>query len=273
MKVYKSFYKLTTNNFLNKNSFLTKNFHTTSKISGSYNTDKTTKSYDNNLSLKNKTNKFIIKISSKTLFTTGKTKKQIFEEYLKDPEDRKPEYFIPKDPIVFKDKKYPLLKVKSLQTTLFIMENLVFLPTMLFAFYRSIRSLLLFRPIRCIAWGAVGVLIMRYKYGIIQNKKFMISDMNLLEDGKTVEVKTYNNVVFNVDIFKIRRMTVDEALYFAQLIRNINTYYIPIVINKEFYIIEKTAAINDPELLNAVSQGQYISLDNENIIKKDTIDI
>ena len=67
------------------------------------------------------------------------------------------------------------------------------MPINLFFCYKSIKSILLVRPIRTIFWGALCVLLSKTNYGIHTNLKQFVDKIYLLEDGLRSEFTFFNS--------------------------------------------------------------------------------
>lgn len=181
-------------------------------------------------------------------------------------------YFSPSDPIVFNGGKYMIIKSTQYNTLIPAIEYGIFIPLQIYSGYKLIKSIFLFRPIRSIFWGIVFYAANRYYTGIQRNKRFLINEISLLDDGKKLEIVTAALKQI-VDIRTVRRLKVEEGLYFTQLLPGAHDF-VPLIINNEFYIFNKNSTVYNQELLNSISNGEYINLKGNNTLDKgDTIDI
>jgi hypothetical protein len=231
-----------------------------------YNTNYLNKYFPaNNLSTK------LIKQSHKTFFFESYIKRNKLYVQHKKVSPELVEYFEPTEPVVFKDKKYIVLESPDTDKMSNFIQYGALLPLSMLSGYKLITSIINFKILGSICWGVIFTGITRLMLGFIQNKHFMIKVINLLEDGKMVEIETFAQK-FNVDISDIRKVTPEEALYYSNVIGG-NDFF-PIVVKDEIFILSKGSLINDKTLFSAISNGNYIKLTQEKTVgKDDTIDI
>ena len=111
----------------------------------------------------------------------------------------------------------------------------------------------------------------RMNFGINQNNSKMIDKLYLMENGSEVEVHTFEKV-FTVDIKNIRKLEIEEGLFLAKNINTMQKNYIPISINQQLYLIPKICKNNNKDILNAISNGKYIKID-EKLKEEESIDV
>jgi hypothetical protein len=180
-------------------------------------------------------------------------------------------YHEPSQPILFQNNKYNILTSQENTKIANVIQYGLIYPITLLSGYKLITSIFKFKIIGSLMWGAIFVYISRLSRGFGQNKYFMIKRIDLLDDGRTIEVFTYANK-FKADIASIRKVTAEEAMYYAGLIGG--TDYIPIIIRDEIFIIARSSEINDQEVFSAITGGSYIKLTKDKTVdKEDIIDI
>jgi hypothetical protein len=180
------------------------------------------------------------------------------------------EFYEPTETLIFKENIYPILQMEeSYKKKIKVIEYLLYVALGLTG-YKTITSLLHIRPFRTILWGGAFFISARLFRGILKNKTFIISAINLLNDGKKVQLVLESGTKV-VDIKDIRRITNDEARYFQLMMGPGHERYRPLVVDKEIYVIWKESTVYDKEILSAVSSGKYIKIKGENIIKPDDI--
>jgi hypothetical protein len=218
-----------------------------------------------------KSHKQLLKPSYKTFFDKLFKKEKNF--YVKphkvNPEDIK--FYEPAEPLLFKEKAYLILdSPKDIKTANIIQYGLLY-PGFFISGYKLITTVLKFKILGSIIWGVIFAYICRFIKGFNQNRYYMITKINLLEDGKSIQIHTFANK-FTIDISSLRKVTHEEALYYTQLIGG--TDYIPIVIKDDIYIVSKNCKIYDRALFNAITSGNYVKITEEKKVdKEDTIDI
>lgn len=269
-----------------KSSFNLKNINTTINTIINSSQNKLYKNSIKNFSLvinnkKNKShnNNLLFSYQKKSMFNLFKHRANSFESLFVNASDdikknKKEEWFVTEDTIVFQAGKYNLLKVpKSEIRFVNIFEYGVVTPLWLTTGYYFIKSLITLAPLKVILFGGLWGLASRILYGTRINKQFFVYHVNLLEDGKHCEIGTVSGIM-KVDISTIRRLTGEEAIYLAQVMPDAHLSYIPLVIDKHFFLIYKISIVNDKQLFSAVTNGKYIKVKEENKInKEDAIDI
>jgi hypothetical protein len=215
----------------------------------------------------------VYNVSKKNFFFSNKD--DFTEEVLKNKKsDMKENWYETSETLVFQNGKYFVLKVHPREIKIVqVFEYLMLTPALLFTGYKFVRNLISLRPVRTVLWGAAFLVFLRIYQGAYVNKNYFIYELHLLEDGKRVEItKAKGKIV--ADINTIRRLTPEEALYFAQIMPDAHVNYIPIIVENQFFLIFKNSIINDKEIFAAITSSQNIKVKEENIInKEDAIDI
>ena len=199
----------------------------------------------------------------------------IFTSYKKDKNSKKKvEWYETDYPLVFENGKYPILVANNSDRYLASrLKNYIILPVMILTGYKCVKSIVLFRPVRSILWGAGFLMALRVFRGINHNKYYFVYQVNLLEDGKSIELMGESGPKV-ADIADIRKLTTEESIYLSQVFPDAYVVYIPVVVDDNFYLIFKNSKVNDPDLLKATFQNKYIKVKQDNIINKDeAIDI
>lgn len=197
-------------------------------------------------------------------------------DYEKEKKNIPEEWYETQDTLVFVNKRYPLLKCgdKDLRMIKYFEWAAIF-PILLFTGYKTIINLINWRYYRGVLWGVGFYFSTKIFWGARLNKKHFIYQIDLMEDGKTIELTLHKNKI-QLPIFTVRRLTADEALYFANMLPDSHMNYIPIIINNQFYLIFKSSFIQNKEIFGAIFTGKItgIKLEDEyKINKEDAIDI
>ena len=211
---------------------------------------------------KNSSNK-LIKISSKGFLKF----RGYFESLNLTSISKEVEVYHINDPLVFENKKYTILEVSS-QTSNKLNRINYFLvyPLCVFSGYSFISAILKLKFFSTMFWTFILYYSIRLQQGIVSNQKHIIKKINLLEDGKTCEILT-NSCQFHVDINKMRKINMEEAMYMAKKLDSLKSNYIPIVLDTKLYLIPLVCSVIRPDVLAAVCEGKYIEF--EEIIDKD----
>ena len=165
--------------------------------------------------------------------------------------------FKPEHELVFERRVYRLIKTKNS----FLYLKLLVFPVKMYFAYKSLRSIVFFRPMRTIFWAACLGATFYLEENNKKKENYVLEDINLLENGKEVNIK-YNSFYETVPINQIRRLTEEESKYYDSLVPFTGRDYLPLVIRNKFYVISKRSDILDPEVLAAVSQGKSIDTTN-----------
>jgi hypothetical protein len=205
-------------------------------------------------------------ISKKTFFEKIFTKQKLAVEIRKAVNEQK-EFYEPPEALVFKNNRFSIIETDDTKT-IELVQYCILYPIVLVSGYKLLSNILRVKIIGSAIWGAIFYYSYRSTHSFVQNKFFLIKRINLLEDGKTVEVATYADN-FKADIADFRKVTNEEAMYYATIIGGVD--YIPIVIRDAIYILKRKCKINDNEVFNAVCNGKYIKLTQEKKVDKENI--
>jgi hypothetical protein len=197
-------------------------------------------------------------------------KNKLYVQYKKiDPE--MVSYYEPEEPIIFKNQKFLLLESNIGDFFNNIVQYCALYPATLGSGYKFLTCLLNFKILGTLIWGGLFTAIAKLTLGFSQNKFFMVQQIYLLEDGKTVEIITQADK-FKADIADMRKVTPEEALSYAYLLGGND--FIPFVIKDEILVMSRDSTIIDKPLFSAISSGNYIKLTGDKTFgKDDTIDI
>lgn len=121
-------------------------------------------------------------------------------------------------------------------------------------------------------WKVVPFLIF---YLVIKDKRldlelrneFLITSLNLMEDGKRVQVILPYDVKY-VEISSMRNPTDEEMEYFNCLKKSERSYaraHDPLIIDGQIYLISEKATVFDKEMLDAVSSGRNVKIKYESV--------
>jgi len=177
------------------------------------------------------------------------------------------EYVDITEPVVFEGEKFVFLDMdpnKPDYVTKFVVFSL--LPLSGLAGYKLFMAISSFAIFRSFFWSFIFLYLIKFRYGILCNQEHIIKELSILEDGKTLHVKTVKNS-FNMDINSIRKINFEEAMFMADKLESIKINYIPIVMETKLYLIPLRSRILNKDILGSVSEGKYLRF--EEIIHKD----
>jgi len=185
------------------------------------------------------------------------------------------EYFTPSETLEFKNGKCHIIVADKSQIKLvnFFTIGLT-VGNVLFG-YKFAKSLYYFSIFKSILWAIPLGICIRLSVGLNGNKQLIINAINLLENGKTLEIQALKTS-FQITIGEMRIVNQIEAkIILANFSSNLYNDYFPVVIRGVVYLLPKKLEINNKELLSAVMDGKYINLtdDDKKINKDDIIDI
>lgn len=146
-------------------------------------------------------------------------------------------------------------------------------PINIFFGYKTLKNIILIRPIRSIFCGILFLMISKVNYGIHKNLYQFIDKIYILEDGMRTEFTFFNkreNLI--TENIKIRNVNQKEVMFILQMAPRIFDRFLPIIIDNKVYFIAKENDILNKPIFSAVMSGKYIK---EKINDKDgkTIDI
>lgn len=193
------------------------------------------------------------------------------EEYLKN---KKEEYFEVEEHLVFQNGKLPIISANSSDKSLAKrLRNYVVFPILALTGYKFVKSLILLRPFRSMFWGFSFYMSVRVFRGLNINKYYFIYSINLMQDGKRIELIGEGEPII-ADMKEIRRLSPEENIYVAEMFPDARVAYLPIVVKDQFFLIFKNSKIHHKEIFKAVSLSKYIRVKEEQVINKDNaIDI
>jgi hypothetical protein len=155
-------------------------------------------------------NKSIFNIFKKQKFNPFGQSNEYTEEMLKN---KKEDYFDVHEHLIFQEGKLPIITANDSDKYLANrLKNFIVLPALAFFGYNLTKSIIFFRPIRSIIWGSIFFITIRVYKGLSVNKHYFIYNINLLQDGKRVELLGEGEPLI-VDIKEIRRLTPEETIY------------------------------------------------------------
>jgi len=137
--------------------------------------------------------------------------------------------------------------------------------------YNAGYNLVFLHPLKTVFWGSLSLLALRIYYSINNNKTFIITALQLLEDCKTIEFST-SSKIHTADIKEIRKLKQSESIFFLKIMTADD--YFPIIIKNQFYLIPKKIKVFNSELFKAITEGKYIDLKKGvKIDEKEVVDI
>ncbi len=183
------------------------------------------------------------------------------ENYLEDEDIRDIEFYIPKEALVFKNQKCIIALANSEQRNFVkkvsIANNCL---NGLFG-YKVISSIYYSSIIKTLFYLIPFAIFIYSSFAIKINKMLLIQSISLYEDGKTLEIEVINDK-FKVKIGKLKILNKENGLELNSLI-NLFVFkdYFPLKIKGKPYLLPKKLDINNREILGAIVNGQYISLE------------
>jgi hypothetical protein len=179
--------------------------------------------------------------------------------------EHKIKYYIPTKQVLFNNGRYTVFETDKYEkkiTKIFNKVISIFTPP---TFYFFIKNLYLIKPLSIIFWGISFYCAVNTFIASIQNSTHFIYELNLMKDGKHIELKKHFETSIE-DISKVRRLTNEENLYFNDYFHAQELNFLPIVIDNKIYLINKKIIVNDKEIFSAISNGKYIELNKEKVM-------
>jgi hypothetical protein len=177
------------------------------------------------------------------------------------------------EPILFSNDRFLVIKADKQSDRVVWMFDYGCKIGMLFFSYMTLKSLYNFRPFRTIFYGAFTAILAKLNIGMKNNKNYIIREISLLKDGRSVEILTPTGKRI-VDISKIRRMNTNENTYFGTMFGDVSSEYVPVIVDNSFYLLPKYSLIPHKDIFAAITLGKYIKLrDDQKIQKEQSIDI
>ena len=209
-----------------------------------------------------------IKINLINLFTIQK--KGIFNKlkgYYKDDKippnvNRKTNWVELENPISFENKRYLIIETEpTYKKSILLLKNRILDPLSLITGTASLWFLYNKRIFSTIFFSLLFLLFSKLSGGIKINNKKVIDKIYLLENGTEVEIETLD-IKFITDIKNVRKLEIEEGINLKKNFDNVYHNYVPINIQEQLYLIPKSSITKNREILNAISNGRYIKLDD-----------
>ena len=170
-------------------------------------------------------------------------------------------YFEFRDSIVFNHGKYQILSLNQPNKNKLALHavKLSLVVSGCMYTYFGLYNILYLHPLKSVIWFSLSVFCFRTYQSIIENRKFIITSISLLENCKSVELHL-NKESFVVDIKEIRKLKQNESIFILKIMPFIIDEYFPIIVKNQFYLIPKRIEVANSELLKAITEGKYIDL-------------
>ena len=143
-----------------------------------------------------------------------------------------------------------------------------------YAAYFTIKKFLKFQLIRGVLSLLVFLTISKISSSYSINRAVYIVDINLLEDGKRLEINVISEKII-VDISALRELdSLEKEAYAVKFKQSFYLKFYPIIINNQLYLINTKSNIYNKEIFDEIKKGKYISIeddDNKNSKDKETI--
>jgi len=176
-----------------------------------------------------------------------------------------------RDSLIFNNGKYQLLQLAKSNKLYSKSFKLFLLTSGMYNMYNAGYNLVFLHPLKTVFWGSLSLLALRIYYSINNNKTFIITALQLLEDCKTIEFST-SSKIHTADIKEIRKLKQSESIFFLKIMTADD--YFPIIIKNQFYLIPKKIKVFNSELFKAITEGKYIDLKKGvKIDEKEVVDI
>ena len=229
-------------------------------------------SFSKSLAQKVLDNKFaFLKMNQKNFFEFKKQSTPFDQDY-SEKKEKVEVWYETNEPLVFTGGKTPIVQAtKSDKNLARRLRNYIVFPTMLFSGYKLATSVLVFKFWGCFLWGGLFFLTTRLYRGLTINKYYFVYNINLLEDGRSIEIFG-EGAPHIADITDIRRLTPEETVFVLEMMPDARVAYIPIVVKEKFYLVFKNSKIYNAEIFKAICSGKYIKM-RESINKDKSIDI
>lgn len=181
------------------------------------------------------------------------------------------------DKKLFVNGRFNLVKDKKIHSPNFISIYQICITGLgVFFGYRAVLKFFKFQVIRGVLYSLAAVYLAN-NYNVLKfHKQMFIYSLNLLEDGKRVEIMLYNQNINIVDISAVRPLNDAEKTFYATLMNSkLSASYYPIVINEKLYCFyANNIHIYDREIFNAIKNSKYITVkDDVNSGKDNIIDL
>lgn len=171
------------------------------------------------------------------------------------------EYYTPKESLVFKNKKLTIVKAnKELDRAARLYGAGMSLSGVIIA-YKIGMNMYFFSPLYVVLWACPALILSRFVRVYRDNRTIIIRSINLLDDGKTLELETLGGITI-VKIGNIRKPKPEELVNLINFsssgfVQN----YAPLIVNDhQTYLIPKNLDESRKDILHAVISKQYINL-------------
>lgn len=182
------------------------------------------------------------------------------------------DWYVPSEPLVFENSRMNLVQANSSDVRLQkILRNLICLPISVLSVYKLVFSIINFRIISTILWGIIATFSIKIIKGLDINNHFIIKNIDLMQDGRQIEISTQHmKKIF--DIKDIRRLNTEETKFIMTKMPDFAISYLPIIVNNQILLVPKSGKFTNTQLFKEICNGKYIKL-VDIINKDDTIDI
>ena len=119
-------------------------------------------------------------------------------------------YYEINTPIKFKENKFLIAKSDE-KSLINFMTYGILSPLIIISGYKTISCVFQLKLLGGVIWGSIFGLCIRLLMGVSHNKRYIITEINLFQDGENLEIVTYIDR-FKVDIANIRRINQEELL-------------------------------------------------------------
>ena len=177
-------------------------------------------------------------------------------------------WYIPSQPIIFKNHLSPI--IKNSHKSLFYIGDLLFSLISFSTFFKGIASLIKFKFTKSFLWFGSCIYSTKYLMGATFNKRFFINGMSLYDCGTRVRMKMQSNIVKEVEIKNIRKLSIMEKKFFYSLPVFNQQKLIPLIIDDRIFLIRKSVNVLNKEIFSAILDGKKIKL-NKRKLEKDSI--
>lgn len=274
------------NNIISKPHYFTNKLilihNSENKIKTSIHSNQSLKKF-HNLEKKNNNNKTKIqsfqRISNKNFFDILGIR--VISDLKSEQKLKEDEYFTSKEKLEFKKKKMRLTKIpNSFIKLMQMVQNKFVMPLWILSVFFAAKTLFNYEIFKFGISFASICFFTRMSFEIHQNKNYIITEMYLLENGKQVEIETFNHV-FVVNIKDIRLIGYEEADKTSHLINKLRKNYIPLAIDSKLFLFRLDSHVYYKDVFTAVTESKYIktnvyddvSKNNRNKVSKNNIRI
>lgn len=172
------------------------------------------------------------------------------------------------EPIIFKDNKFNVLIMKTeFERADKISKYFIINPLILFFSYFSYLSIIKQKFLQLMLNSIGLTFFIQIRIAAKIFKKKLIFEINLMESGKEIEIKTLDGEILKFDIKDVRNSSEDFSIknekFLKIALKNDKHYGNFISLKNEIYIIPKSSSIFNTEIFEAIKNGKYIKMKNE----------